>query len=152
MGGVKALWEEEIHEVIQDAIHGVLTKREAKKKLDRLIDIYEDGSPSDELQWIEEEMGDIDKPAKFKSLNVHENVYGDLKEIAKEDNRTIAATVALLTSKARYDRRNERYEKQRREQEAIRKERFEQRCKEDPSYRETVAVWEPWKEDSDETK
>ena len=38
MGGVKALWEDSIHEVIQDAIHGVLTKREAKKKLDRLID------------------------------------------------------------------------------------------------------------------
>ena len=111
MGRVKSLWEDSIHEVIQDAIHGVLTKREAKKKLDRLIDLYEGGYPSDELQEIEEEMGDIDEPVKFKSLNVHENVYGDLKEIAKEDNRTIAATVALLTSKARYDRRRKRHEK-----------------------------------------
>ena len=119
MGGVKALWEDSIHEVIQDAIHGVLTKREAKKKLDRLIDIYEGGYPSDELQWIEEEMGDIDEPVKFKSLNVHENVYGDLKEIAKEDNRTIAATVALLTSKARYDRRRQRYEKSRQEMQEL---------------------------------
>ena len=119
MGGVKALWEDSIHEVIQDAIHGVLTKREAKKKLDRLIDLYEGGYPSDELQEIEEEMGDIDEPVKFKSLNVHENVYGDLKEIAKEDNRTIAATVALLTSKARYDRRRQRYEKSRQEMQEL---------------------------------
>jgi hypothetical protein len=119
MGRVKSLWEDSIHEVIQDAIHGVLTKREAKKKLDRLIDLYEGGYPSDELQEIEEEMGDIDEPVKFKSLNVHENVYGDLKEIAKEDNRTIAATVALLTSKARYDRRRQRYEKSRQEMQEL---------------------------------
>ena len=111
MGRSKALWEDAIDEVIENAIHGVLTKREAKKKLERLIDLYEDGYPSEQLQWIEEEMGDIDEPVRFKSLNVHENVYGDLKEIAKEDNRTIAATVALLTSKARYDRRRKRHEK-----------------------------------------
>jgi|TARA_R100001460_G_scaffold34595_1_gene67120 hypothetical protein len=119
MGGVKSLWEDAIHEVIENAVHGVLTKKEAKKKLERLIDIYQDGYPSDELQWIEEEMGDIDEPVKFKSLNVHENVYGDLKEIAKEDNRTIAATVALLTSKARYDRRRQRYEKSQQEMQEL---------------------------------
>jgi hypothetical protein len=119
MGRVKSLWEDSVHEIIDATIHGVLTKREAKKKLDRLIDLYEGGYPSDELQWIEEEMGDIDEPVKFKSLNVHENVYGDLKEIAKEDNRTIAATVALLTSKARYDRRRQRYEKSRQEMQEL---------------------------------
>ena len=111
MGRTKALWEDAIDEVIENSIHGILTKREAKKKLERLIDLYEDGYPSEQLQWIEEEMVDIDEPVRFKSLNVHENVYGDLKEIAKEDNRTIAATVALLTSKARYDRRRKRHEK-----------------------------------------
>ena len=119
MGRSKALWEDAIDEVIENAIHGVLTKREAKKKLERLIDLYEDGYPSEQLQWIEEEMGDIDEPVRFKSLNVHENVYGDLKEIAKEDNRTIAATVALLTSKARYDRRRKRYEKSQQEMQEL---------------------------------
>ena len=119
MGRSKALWEDAIDEVIENAIHGVLTKREAKKKLERLIDLYEDGYPSEQLQWIEEEMGDIDEPVRFKSLNVHENVYGDLKEIAKEDNRTIAATVALLTSKARYDRRRQRYEKSQQEMQEL---------------------------------
>ena len=108
MGRVKALWEDEVINVHHEVVHGLITKKEAKEKLSRLLDPWED---EDHFHEIEEEMGDFDKPAKFKSLNVHENVYGDLKEIAKEDNRSIAATVALLTSEARYEKRREWFQK-----------------------------------------
>ena len=99
MGGVKRLWEEELEQTVEDAVHGVITKKEAKSKLSRLLDDVHD---SGELEWIEEEMGAIDEPQKFKVINVHENVYNDLKSMAKEEKRTIAATVALSTSKARH--------------------------------------------------
>ena len=45
---------------------------------------------------------------KFKSLNVHGTVYEDLVTIAKEDNRSIASTVALITKDYRYARREKR--------------------------------------------
>ena len=99
MGGVKRLWEEDLEQTVEDAVHGVITKREAKDKLFSLLgDLHDSG----ELEWIEEEMGAIDEPQKFKVINVHENVYNDLKSMAKEEKRTIAATVALSTSKARH--------------------------------------------------
>ena len=109
MGRVKALWEDEIINVHHEVVHGLITKKEAKEKLSRLLDPWED---EDHFHEIEEEMGDFDKPAKFKSLNVHENIYKDLKQMAKEDNRTIAATVALLTSQARYEKRREWFQKE----------------------------------------
>ena len=110
MGGVKRLWEEELEQTVEDAVHGVITKKEAKNKLSRLLDdVHESG----ELEWIEEEMGDIDEPQKFKVINVHENVYNDLKSMAKEEKRTIAATVALSTSKARYKFRRDIEERDR---------------------------------------
>tara|TARA_A100001391_G_scaffold76155_1_gene49326 strand:+ start:976 stop:1431 length:456 start_codon:yes stop_codon:yes gene_type:complete len=110
MGGVKRLWEEELEQTVEDAVHGVITKKEAKNKLSRLLDdVHESG----ELEWIEEEMGDIDEPQKFKVINVHENVYNDLKSMAKEEKRTIAATVALSTSKARYKSRRDIEERNR---------------------------------------
>ena len=108
MGRVKALWEDEVINVHHEVVHGLITKKEAKEKLLRLLDPWED---EDHFHEIEEEMGDFDKPAKFKSLNVHENIYKDLKQMAKEDNRTIAATVALLTSQARYEKRREWFQK-----------------------------------------
>tara|TARA_R100000687_G_C6330496_1_gene109406 strand:- start:34 stop:423 length:390 start_codon:yes stop_codon:yes gene_type:complete len=108
MGRVKALWEDEIINVHHEVVHGLITKKEAKEKLSRLLDPWED---EDHFHEIEEEMGDFDKPAKFKSLNVHENIYKDLKQMAKEDNRSIAATVALLTSEARYEKRREWFQK-----------------------------------------
>ena len=110
MGGVKRLWEEDLEQTVEDAVHGVITKKEAKNKLFRLLgDIHE----SYELWSIEEEMGDIDEPQKFKVINVHENVYNDLKSMAKEEKRTIAATVALSTSKARYKFRRDIEERDR---------------------------------------
>tara|TARA_R100000773_G_scaffold39828_1_gene35492 strand:+ start:141 stop:530 length:390 start_codon:yes stop_codon:yes gene_type:complete len=108
MGRVKALWEDEVINVHHEVVHGLITKKEAKEKLSRLLDPWED---EDHFHEIEEEMGDFDKPAKFKSLNVHENIYKDLKQMAKEDNRSIAATVALLTSEARYEKRREWFQK-----------------------------------------
>tara|TARA_R100001460_G_scaffold43141_1_gene79397 strand:- start:661 stop:1050 length:390 start_codon:yes stop_codon:yes gene_type:complete len=108
MGRVKALWEDEVINVHHEVVHGLITKKEAKEKLLRLLDPWED---EDHFHEIEEEMGDFDKPAKFKSLNVHENIYKDLKQMAKEDNRSIAATVALLTSQARYEKRREWFQK-----------------------------------------
>ena len=110
MGGVKRLWEEELEQTVEDAVHGVITKKEAKNKLSRLLD---DLHESYELWSIEEEMGDIDEPQKFKVINVHENVYNDLKSMAKEEKRTIAATVALSTSKARYKFRRDIEERDR---------------------------------------
>ena len=111
MGGVKRLWEKDLEDTVEDAVHGVITKKEAKDKLSRLLlnDIHE----SYELWSIEEEMGDIDEPQKFKVINVHENVYNDLKSMAKEEKRTIAATVALSTSKARYKFRRDIEERDR---------------------------------------
>ena len=109
MGRVKALWEDEIINVHHEVVHGLITKKEAKERLSRLVDPLED---EDHFHEIEQEMGDFDKPAKFKSLNVHENIYKDLKQMAKEDNRSIAATVALLTSQARYEKRREWFQKE----------------------------------------
>ena len=110
MGGVKRLWEKDLEDTVEDAVHGVITKKEAKDKLSRLLDDIHD---SGELEWIEEEMGDIDEPQKFKVINVHENVYNDLKSMAKEEKRTIAATVALSTSKARHKFRRDMEERDR---------------------------------------
>jgi len=128
MGRVKDMWQDEIDQICNDAIHGVISKKEAEEKLLKLVE-YQDGQ--EYFQLIEEEMGNIDEPAKFKSLNVHENVYDDLKLIAKEDNRTIAATVSIITSDARYDRRKNRYLKQRNKQvsiniESLKKEKGEE--------------------------
>ena len=110
MGAVKRQWEKDLEDTVEDAVHGVITKREAKDKLFSLLgDLHDSG----ELEWIEEEMGDIDEPQKFKVINVHENVYNDLKSMAKEEKRTIAATVALSTSKARHKFRRDMEERDR---------------------------------------
>ena len=110
MGAVKRQWEKDLEDTVEDAVHGVITKKEAKNKLSRLLD---DLHESYELWSIEEEMGDIDEPQKFKVINVHENVYNDLKSMAKEEKRTIAATVALSTSKARHKFRRDMEERDR---------------------------------------
>ena len=51
---------------------------------------------------------EFEKTNTFKSLNVHSNVYEDFVKIAKEDNRSIASTVALMTKEYRYARREKR--------------------------------------------
>ena len=79
MGRVKALWEDEVINVHHEVVHGLITKKEAKEKLSRLLDPWEDED--------------------------------HFHEIAKEDNRSIAATVALLTSEARYEKRREWFQK-----------------------------------------
>jgi len=44
MGGVKRLWEEELEQTVEDAVHGVITKKEAKDKLFRLLgDLHDSG-------------------------------------------------------------------------------------------------------------
>ena len=109
MGKTNRLWEDALEEVHHEVVHGLITKKEAKEKLLRLVDPCEDEQHFHEIEY---EMGNFDEPAKFKSLNVHENIYKDLKQIAKENNRTIAATVALLTSGARYEKRREWFKKE----------------------------------------
>ena len=54
------------------------------------------------------ELEELEEKNKFKSLNVHGNVYSDFVQIAKEDNRSIASTVALMTKEYRYARREKR--------------------------------------------
>ena len=44
MGGVKRLWEEDLEQTVEDAVHGVITKREAKDKLFSLLgDLHDSG-------------------------------------------------------------------------------------------------------------
>ena len=77
MGGTKRLWEDDIEEECQNYVEGVI--------------------PRSEVSEDAEEMYNLDaEDVSFKSLNVRVYVYEQIKKIAKEDNRTIAATVALM--------------------------------------------------------
>ena len=77
MGGTKRLWEDGIEEECQNYVDGVI--------------------PRSEVSEDAEEMYNLDnEDVGFKSLNVRVSVYEQIKRIAKEDNRTIAATVALM--------------------------------------------------------
>lgn len=77
MGGTKRWWEDGIEEECQNYVDGVI--------------------PRSEVSEDAEEMYNLDaEDVSFKSLNVRVYVYEQIKKIAKEDNRTIAATVALM--------------------------------------------------------
>ena len=77
MGGTKRLWEEGIEEEVGDYLDGII--------------------PRSKVSEDAEEMYNLDaEDVSFKSLNVRVYVYEQIKRISKEDNRTIAATVALM--------------------------------------------------------
>ena len=77
MGGTKRLWEEGIEEEVGDYVDGIIPRSEVSEDAKEVYDLDN------------EDVG-------FKSLNVRVSVYKQIKRIAKEDNRTIAATVALM--------------------------------------------------------
>ena len=77
MGGTKRLWEEGIEEEVGDYLDGIIPRSKVSEDAEEVYDLDN------------EDVG-------FKSLNVRVSVYKQIKRIAKEDNRTIAATVALM--------------------------------------------------------
>ena len=77
MGGTKRLWEACIEEEVGDYVDGIIPRSKVSEDAEEVYDLDN------------EDVG-------FKSLNVRVSVYKQIKRIAKEDNRTIAATVALM--------------------------------------------------------
>ena len=82
MGRVNQYYEDEIEEEMHDFQDGLIKEE----------DLRDD---------VKERLGYRikDKPV-FKSLNVRESVYEQIKRIAERDNRTISTTVALMVKKA----------------------------------------------------
>jgi len=100
-------WDQLSKKIIEDAENGLLTISEAQQKLHNSFrEEYAD--PDGNYMEPVYELEDLEKKNKFKSLNVHGTVYEDLVTIAKEDNRSIASTVALITKDYRYARREKR--------------------------------------------
>ena len=85
------------------------TKRLLEDKIDEEVGDYVDGIiPRDKVSEYAEEMYDLDEEdLRFKSLNVRVSVYEQIKRIAKKDNRTINATVALMVKETLKNRRRE---------------------------------------------
>ena len=85
------------------------TKRLLEEKIDEEVGDYVDGIiPRDKVSEYAEEMYDLDEEdLRFKSLNVRVSVYKQIKRIAKKDNRTINATVALMVKETLKNRRKE---------------------------------------------
>jgi hypothetical protein len=77
MGGTKRLWEEGIEEEVGDYLDGIIPRSKVSEDAEEVYDLDN------------EDVG-------FQSLNVRVSVYKQIKRIAKQDNRTIAATVALM--------------------------------------------------------
>ena len=77
MGGTKRLWEAGIEEEVGDYLDGIIPRSKVSEDAEEVYDLD-------------------DEDVGFKSLNVRVSVYEQIKRIAKEDNRTIAATVALM--------------------------------------------------------
>ena len=99
-------WDQLSKKIIEDAENGLLTVSEAQQKLHNSFR-QEYADPDGNYMEPVYELEDLEKN-KFKSLNVHGTVYEDLVTIAKEDNRSIASTVALITKDYRYARREKR--------------------------------------------
>ena len=100
-------WDQISRKIIEEAENGVITIAEAHQKLHNFFEkkfADPDGNYMEPVYELEE----LEEKNKFKSLNVHGNVYEDLVKIAKEDNRSIASTVALITKDYRYARREKR--------------------------------------------
>ena len=100
-------WDQLSKKIIEDAENGLLTVSEAQQKLHNSFR-QEYADPDGNYMEPVYELEDLEKKNKFKSLNVHGTVYEDLVTIAKEDNRSIASTVALITKDYRYARREKR--------------------------------------------
>ena len=85
------------------------TKKLLEEKIDEEVGDYVDGIiPRDKVSEYAEEMYDLDEEdLRFKSLNVRVSVYEQIKRIAKKDNRTINATVALMVKETLKNRRKE---------------------------------------------
>ena len=85
------------------------TKRLLEEKIDEEVGDYVDGIiPRDKVSEYVEEMYDLDEEdLRFKSLNVRVSVYEQIRRIAKKDNRTINATVALMVKETLKNRRKE---------------------------------------------
>ena len=85
------------------------TKRLLEEKIDEEVGDYVDGIiPRDKVSEYAEEMYDLDEEdLRFKSLNVRVSVYEQIKRIAKKDNRTINATVALMVKETLKNRRKQ---------------------------------------------
>ena len=85
------------------------TKRLLEEKIDEEVGDYVDGIiPRDKVSEYAEEMYDLDEEdLRFKSLNVRVSVYEQIKRIAKKENRTINATVALMVKETLKNRRKE---------------------------------------------
>ena len=86
MGGTKRLWEDSIDNEVGDYVDGII--------------------PRDKVSEDAEAVYDLDnEDVSYKSLNVRVSVYEQIKRIAKEDNRTIASTVALMVKENLKNRR-----------------------------------------------
>ena len=88
MGGTKRLWEEGIEEEVGDYVDGIIPRSKVSEDAEEVYDLD-------------------DEDVSFKSLNVRVSVYEQIKRIAKEDNRTIAATIALMVKATLNNRRKE---------------------------------------------
>jgi len=90
MGKTKRLWEDEIEKEVDDFVDGIIPK-------EKLSD--------DAKDWSILYADDVD--TSYKSLNVRVSVYDQIKRIAKQDNRTINATIALMVKETLKNRRRE---------------------------------------------
>ena len=88
MGKTKRLWEDEIEKEVDDFVDGIIPK---EKLSDDAKEMYH--------------FDDVD--TSYKSLNVRVSVYEQIRRIAKKDNRTINATVALMVKETLKNRRKE---------------------------------------------
>ena len=88
MGKTKRLWEDEIEKEVDDFVDGIIPK---EKLSDDAKEMYH--------------FDDAD--TSYKSLNVRVSVYEQIRRIAKKDNRTINATVALMVKETLKNRRKE---------------------------------------------
>ena len=88
MGGTKRLWEAGIEEEVGDYLDGIIPRSKVSEDAEEVYDLD-------------------DEDVGFKSLNVRVSVYEQIKRIAKEDNRTIAATIALMVKATLKNRRKE---------------------------------------------
>jgi len=88
MGKTKRLWEDMIEDEVDDFVDGIIPK---EKLSDDAKEMYH--------------FDDVD--TSYKSLNVRVSVYDQIKRIAKQDNRTINATIALMVKETLKNRRRE---------------------------------------------
>ena len=86
MGGTKRLWEDSIDNEVGDYVVGIIPRGKVSEDAEAVYDLD-------------------NEDVSYKSLNVRVSVYEQIKRIAKEDNRTIASTVALMVKENLKNRR-----------------------------------------------